>query len=634
MNAVLQGLLANAAIAIFILQIWISSRTLARRLGPRAGGVAFGVLFGTGAALLMTMPIPLEPGVFVDLRSTMIGLGAWFGGPLPGVIAAAIALAYRIWTGGVGTLSGVAAILAALLCGLVWSRWYRGREPRLRLIAGFAALLAASTYAALIQLALQQRTGHLFLPALWYLLPLAVFACTLVTGLMMAQELRWRRTQRRQETYRRAIDALPDCLNVKGLDGRFLMANPATAEQMRSGSVQALLGRTDFDFYPEDVATRYRLDETGIIEAGQPVAFEQPFRHGDGTGGWLATLKAPLRDAEGAIIGLITHNRDITRQKAVEADLAETQRYFAEALANMADGLVMFDRNGRMVFCNEQYRTMFPRTADLRQPGRSFEEILRASLARGEQDAVETALSEPWVQNLLGLLREPGSKQFLLSDHRWIEARSRPGPDGSTLIVYADITEMKQRVRELKELNAELARLASTDGLTRLLNRRAFDAAIGREMEIAAARGEEVALMLTDIDYFKSFNDTYGHPAGDAVIRSVAECLTAAFDGAHVIAGRYGGEEFGVFVRGEAVGRMAEQAGTFRADVSARHILHIGSRFGHVTVSAGHASARAADGDAAAAALLRAADKALYAAKAAGRNAVRSARDDAAAGRA
>ncbi|TIR94072.1 MAG: response regulator [Mesorhizobium sp.] len=115
--------------------------------------------------------------------------------------------------------------------------------------------------------------------------------------------------------FRAMVRELPDSLNVKDAEGRFIAANPATAELVRAASVEDLIGKTDFDFYPKDVAERFRQDEMGALEAGQTLRIDQPALLPDGRQGWLYTLKAPFRDEAGKIVGVITYNRDITEQK-------------------------------------------------------------------------------------------------------------------------------------------------------------------------------------------------------------------------------------------------------------------------------------------------------------------------------
>ena len=167
-----------------------------------------------------------------------------------------------------------------------------------------------------------------------------------------------------------------------------------------------LIGHTDFDFYPPETAALFERDEDRLIEEGKPVTLRQPVTFKDGTTGWLATLKAPIRDSAGGDRGFITHNRDITEQVRLEEGYAESQR-------------------------------------------------------------------------------------------------------------------------RLQEANARLEALAKTDALTGLPNRRAFDEALTIEFARNARVGGPMSLFMADVDRFKTYNDTYGHPQGDECLKAAAETLRA-----------------------------------------------------------------------------------------------------------
>ncbi|WP_377288132.1 diguanylate cyclase [Rhizobium sp. SG2393] len=154
-----------------------------------------------------------------------------------------------------------------------------------------------------------------------------------------------------------------------------------------------------------------------------------------------------------------------------------------------------------------------------------------------------------------------------------------------------------------------LTRLASRDGLTGLLNRRALDAAL------ADAGHEVLAALMIDIDHFKRFNDVFGHEAGDAVMQTVARLLNAAVEGTGS-AYRYGGEEFAVLLPGRQTAAAFDCAETIRQTIAATSVAYRGQSIGPVTVSIGVASTT--DGEDAP--LLLKADAALLRAKQAGRN--------------
>jgi PAS domain S-box-containing protein len=238
---------------------------------------------------------------------------------------------------------------------------------------------------------------------------LLIFLSIMLSGLALYQERRRIEALQSRRIYKAVVEALPDCLNVKDLEGRFIAANPATARLMRAVDAKALIGKTDFDFYPQETARKFHEDELAILAGGVPSTIEQRLHHEDGPDGWLSTLKAPFRDHSGTIVGLITHNRDITTRKQLEDELAESRVRLADALTHMADGLVMFDGDGKLVLGNAQYIAMFPQTADIRIPGADYRDILRISAARGEQ-IVPPDKIEDWIGGIVASRKLPSNR--------------------------------------------------------------------------------------------------------------------------------------------------------------------------------------------------------------------------------
>jgi two-component system chemotaxis family response regulator WspR len=180
--------------------------------------------------------------------------------------------------------------------------------------------------------------------------------------------------------------------------------------------------------------------------------------------------------------------------------------------------------------------------------------------------------------------------------------------------------KLEQLKRELEERNLELARLSTVDGLTGIANRRSFDTTLDREWRRALREKGELSLILTDIDFFKRYNDSYGHPAGDECLRQVARCLAESIRRPTDLAARYGGEEFALLLPGTNLAGAATLAETVRERVAALGLEHRGSDVApHVTLSLGIASCHPGQGHQQEE-LIRLADQALYAAKRGGRN--------------
>jgi diguanylate cyclase (GGDEF)-like protein len=179
--------------------------------------------------------------------------------------------------------------------------------------------------------------------------------------------------------------------------------------------------------------------------------------------------------------------------------------------------------------------------------------------------------------------------------------------------------QVRKRTAELVAANQQLAELSVTDGLTGIANRRHFDNVLTQEWYRAQRAGTSLTLAMIDVDWFKNYNDHYGHLAGDDCLRSIAKALKAQASRAGDLVARYGGEEF-VFLSASTQAAGALQfADRLCSTLHAHALPHALSPLGFVTVSVGVAVAAPAIGESPAQ-LLKRADEALYRAKALGRN--------------
>lgn len=184
------------------------------------------------------------------------------------------------------------------------------------------------------------------------------------------------------------------------------------------------------------------------------------------------------------------------------------------------------------------------------------------------------------------------------------------------------LTTLEQRVEErnleLTQLNQELQQLAHSDGLTQTANRRYFDTYLEQEWQRLRRDKQPLSLILCDADYFKRYNDTYGHQMGDECLKQLATVFQQAAQRPADVVARYGGEEFAIilpYTDTQGAVAVAKHIGRL---LEAPAIPHSASPYGHVTVSLGIATAiphpmRPAH------ALIQASDHALYEAKAQGR---------------
>ena len=181
---------------------------------------------------------------------------------------------------------------------------------------------------------------------------------------------------------------------------------------------------------------------------------------------------------------------------------------------------------------------------------------------------------------------------------------------------------LRESQQKLADANVQLQKLAALDGLTGIGNRRAFDDTVQREWQRAQRSKKPLSLLLCDVDCFKLYNDEFGHQAGDLCLKKVAAVLTEQLKRPADMAARYGGEEFAVVLPETDLEGALKLAEACRAHLANLALEHPVTDAGVVTMSIGVASFVPAP-EYTPADLIASADKALYAAKAAGRNCVR-----------
>lgn len=305
---------------------------------------------------------------------------------------------------------------------------------------------------------------------------------------------------------------------------------------------------------------------------------------------------------------------------AVEAEIARLE--FNQVFDAVGDATWVLDGEYRVLRINQPFLSLIGLKSKNEAIGKKCFDLLNLNLCGTDACCLKAILA--------------GEKRIETE----IECRGQTGPPAPHLVTatplfglseetigvvlqYKDITERKRYQDALEKANMELAYLSSIDGLTQIANRRVFDERIQNEWLRAARETQPLALILGDIDYFKRFNDHYGHPMGDACIKSVAAAIQGCTRRPADLTARYGGEEFVVLLPNTSLDGARHIAETIRAAVWEMKYAHARSDAGdRVTLSLGVAAMIPTRAHGSSAALIHAADKALYEAKATGRNRV------------
>ena len=311
------------------------------------------------------------------------------------------------------------------------------------------------------------------------------------------------------------------------------------------------------------------------------------------------------------------------------AILSDTGADLASRALDLADcGLVVLDTRQNIVLWNRWMTTRSGRSA-ARVRGHGLCQVFAGLRGSRVEAAVLAALLEniatrvPQGQERSPFpLREAGSFDGDLIDQAVLVTPFVEDGERFCLIEIRDVSGAVGRERQLLEHAESLRARSYVDGLTGIANRRYFDVALERELRRAQRGGGALSLLLMDIDSFKAYNDHFGHLGGDACLATVARALAAMLKRPADVAARYGGEEFAAILPDTTLEQARVHADAIRAHVAALALEHAPKALKPVvTLSIGVASfEQAALADAAA--LIEAADRALYAAKRAGRDRV------------
>jgi diguanylate cyclase (GGDEF)-like protein len=346
------------------------------------------------------------------------------------------------------------------------------------------------------------------------------------------------------------------------------------------------------------------LDELGRLVVA---AYEQADRDRRRTDRSISLMIEELDSLNRGLEKLVAVRTKALRER--ESELKAQNLRFEAAVNNMSQALLMFDGDHRLVVCNERYMRMYRLSRDAVQQGCSLRELLEHRKAcgsfSGDIDRYITELSETLANGTTF------AKLVELPDGRTIAVLNHPMSDGGFVATHDDITERRQAEQRI-------AHMARHDGLTDLPNRLLFrerlaDALAGVE------RGHKLAVLYLDLDRFKGVNDTLGHPMGDELLKLVGGRLRHCVRDSDTVA-RVGGDEFAIIQNGidqpldtAVLARRVGEAVRAPYDL-AGHVVVVDTSIG--IALAPHDGVEPDE-------LLKAADMALYGAKADGRGTYR-----------
>jgi diguanylate cyclase (GGDEF)-like protein/PAS domain S-box-containing protein len=442
-----------------------------------------------------------------------------------------------------------------------------------------------------------------------------------------------------QLLYHSLVESSPLSICRKDLAGRFTFANRHFLE-LSQITLADLVGKTDFDLHPPELAEKYRRDDQGVLDSKQVQEIIEERAVLGGETVVVQSIKTPIYDGTGKINGIQISFWDITDRKRAEEALRLNEAMFQALFEFSPDAIVATNREGTIMRVNAQAETMFGyRREELN--GQPVEMLIpeRFVLKHVGHRTGYTANPRPRAMGVgldfYGRRRDGGELPIEIS-LGILETSS------GTLILSSirDVTERRNVESELRQSKETLdiahhalersfereQQLARTDSLTGVHNRRFLFELAEREFNIAARYRPPFSMILFDVDYFKQINDTFGHAVGDQALKNISQVVCAEIRSADMI-GRYGGDEFVILLPGTSAQEALPLAERIHASVAA---MRMDTDKGPLTVTISIGIAQTIHDDASGSGqvqqpdtvenLFLRADQALYTAKQTGRN--------------
>lgn len=257
---------------------------------------------------------------------------------------------------------------------------------------------------------------------------------------------------------RTVIDNIPDSIYCKDLNGRKTLANITELRYSGAKSEKEILGKTDFDFYPKELAEGFFADDQLVVQTGNPVLNREEFVLDEfGQRQWLLTSKLPLKDEKGSIVGIVGIGHNITSRKQAEEALRENEVKLNVILQSTADGILAVDSSGKVIKTNERFAQLWRIPQYILDSG--DDNMLLGFILEQLIDSAEFLTKVKKLYNS----KEKDLDHLYFKDGRIFERYSAPlvmsGSSLGRVWSFRDITETKRAEEEIKKQNEQLLKI-------------------------------------------------------------------------------------------------------------------------------------------------------------------------------
>ena len=447
-----------------------------------------------------------------------------------------------------------------------------------------------------------------------------------VTALLSAE----RKLTEERELLRKVLDSIPEQISFKSPKGTIIGCNTSWAEANNT-TVAHATGRSIADMMPVPEIKKQKQQEA-TVWTGETYNTQEWIQQNKSANLSLVNVtKVPLYNDKGSIFAILSIDSDITalhnltkqlkdenlQRKETEKALSKQSVLLSTVFAASYDPIGLLDHDGRIIGSNNSFAKLMGSEQD-EIIGKLQSELLSSDKAdwAERQNHEVLASGEPIIfEELL----------FNGDKKTWYEVHKVPFKDDEShskgiVIMARDITSRKLTEEKLSSDASDFEQKMLHDQLTNIANRRAFDVHFEKLWHEAQNEREMLSIVMCDIDFFKPYNDNYGHPMGDEALKVIALALDVAAKEMGCFAARYGGEEFVVIIKGGNATKVFRAVEKLHDAINQTKVEHLYSDVGRfVTMSMGLSSIFPSDLNSMKI-LVAEADAALYDAKMSGRD--------------
>jgi diguanylate cyclase (GGDEF)-like protein/PAS domain S-box-containing protein len=346
---------------------------------------------------------------------------------------------------------------------------------------------------------------------------------------------------KKREYYLRALlDTFPFMVWMKDKESRFLACNVAFANVAKQLSVHDLEGKTDYDYFEAAAAKSYIEGDQQVMQDGLCLTAIEPIIKSDGETHWAETFKSAVV-VNSQVIGTVGFARDVTKEQFLQSQVAKRQQDYMTLVRNLPITIVRYDLDCKRIFVSihsDEHCGVSDKLYLFKTPEEQWSPYIVNLSASEFTDRLKMVMQTQKEQSFE--IHSKQGKAFFVNQVKLIPEYDENRNVTGALTIATDITENA-------EYRQAIEHLAFHDALTDLPNRRLFSQALNKAIARAEQNHTVFAVLIMDLDHFKTINDTMGHAVGDKLLIGVADRIKNNADANYLFA-RMGGDEFAVLI--------------------------------------------------------------------------------------